>query len=116
MYISPFAAEEKLDVGFSLVVGLATQEPRPRCVYRLVAVDPATGEKVVSDQVSPLPDGGLRAMWEGVAPRLLKHILARGRVPGEVRVASARLFRLLRPICIDVPLKLSLHDSLPSLG
>ena len=112
----PFAAEEKLDVGFSLVVGLATQEPRQRCVYRLVVVDSATGEKIVSDQVSPQPDGGLRAMWESVAPRLLKHFLARGRIPGEVRVSSARLFRLLRPICLDVPLKLSLHDSLPSLG
>ena len=112
----PFAAEEKLDVGFSLVVGLATQEPRQRCVYRLVVVDSATGEKIVSDQVSPQPDGGLRTMWESVAPRLLKHFLARGRIPGEVRVSSARLFRLLRPICLDVPLKLSLHDSLPSLG
>lgn len=109
----PFAAEEKVAVDFALVIGLTTQEPRPRCVYRLSAYDVATGEKFVSDNVSPVPDGGLRAMWENVAPRLLKHLLARGRIPGEIMVRSQRLFRLLRPLCLDIPLKLSLHDTLP---
>jgi hypothetical protein len=111
----PFAAEEKLAVDFSLLKGVATQDKRPRCAYRLLAVDAASGERVVSDVVSPHPDGGLRQMWEGVAPRLLKHILSRGRVPGELMVRSGRLFRMLRPLCLDVPLKLSLHDSLPVL-
>ncbi len=109
----PFAQEEKLMVDFALMTGVATQEKRPRCAYRLLAVDAATKQPVVSDTVSPTPEGGLRALWEGVAPRLLKHILARGRVPGEIMVRSPRLFRMLRPICLDVPLKLSLHDSLP---
>ena len=109
----PFAAEEKVAVDFALALGVATQEARPRCVYRLVAVDPATGERIVSDAVSPSPDGGLKAMWEGVAPRLLRHLLARGRVPGEIQVRSQRLFRVLRPLCLELPLKISLHDSLP---
>ncbi|MBR1920566.1 MAG: hypothetical protein IJ829_01025 [Kiritimatiellae bacterium] len=108
----PFEAGESVEVDFSLAVGVATREPRPRCVYRLVAVDGATGEAIVSDQVSPKSDGGLRAMWEAVAPRLLRHILARGRIPGEIKVSSQRLFRLLRPLCIELPFKLSLHDSL----
>ncbi len=109
----PFAAEEKMIVDFALLKGVATQEKRPRCAYRLLAVDFATKETVVSDTLSPMPEGGLRAMWEGIAPRLLKHILARGRVPGEIMVRSPRLFRMLRPLCLDVPVKLSLHDSLP---
>lgn len=109
----PFAAEEKVAVDFALAVGLSTSEPRSRCVYRLSAHDAATGEQFVSDAVSPVPDGGLRAMWESVAPRLLKHLLARGRMPGEIMVRSQRLFRLLRPLCLDLPFKLSLHDSLP---
>lgn len=109
----PFAAEEKIMVDFALLQGVATQERRPRCAYRLVAVDAATKETIVSDTVSPMPEGGLRALWEGLAPRLLKHILARGRVPGEIMVRSPRLFRMLRPLCLDVPLKLSLHDALP---
>ena len=109
----PFAAEEKVMVDFALLAGVATQERRPRCAYRLVAVDAATKETIVSDTVSPMPDGGLRSMWESLAPRLLGHILARGRIPGEIMVRSPRLFRMLRPLCLDVPLKLSLHDALP---
>ncbi len=109
----PFAQEEKIMVDFAILTGVATQEKRPRCAYRLLAVDAATKEKIISDTVSPLPEGGLRELWEGVAPRVLKHILARGKVPGEIMVRSPRLFRMLRPLCIDVPLKLSLHDSLP---
>ncbi len=109
----PFAAEERIMVDFSILKGVATQEKRPRCAYRLVAVDASTKETIVSDTVSPMPEGGLRALWEGIAPRLLKHILARGRVPGEIMVRSPRLFRMLRPLCLDVPVKLSLHDSLP---
>ena len=112
----PFAAEEKVVVEFALVVGLSTKEPRPRCVYRLSAHDAATGEQFIADAVSPVPDGGLRAMWEGVAPRLLKHLLVRGRIPGEIMVCSQRLFRMLRPLCLDIPLKLSLHDKLPGVN
>jgi len=112
----PFAAEEKIAVDFALVIGLSTKEPRARCVYRLSAYDAVTGEQFIADAVSPVPDGGLRAMWEGVAPRLLKHLLARGRIPGEIMVRSQRLFRMLRPLCLDLPLKLSLHDKLPGVN
>ena len=112
----PFASEEKIAVDFALVVGMSTKEPRPRCVYRLSAHDAVTGERLVSDMVSPVPDGSLRAMWEGVAPRLLKNLLARGRIPGEIMVCSQRLFRMLRPLCLDIPLKLSLHDKLPGVN
>ena len=112
----PFAAEEKIAVDFALVIGLSTKEPRARCVYRLSAYDAATGEQFIADAVSPVPDGGLRAMWENVAPRLLKHLLARGRIPGEIMVCSQRLFRMLRPLCLDLPLKLSLHDKLPGVN
>ena len=81
----------------------------------LIAFDMAAKQPIVSDIVSPAPDGGLRQLWEGVAPRLLKHLLARGKVPGEMLVRSQRLFRMLRPLCLDLPLKLSLRDSIPEL-
>ncbi len=108
----PFASEEKIMVDFAILKGVATQEKRPRCAYRLQALDAATKEAIVSDTVSPMPEGGLRALWEGIAPRLLKHFLARGRIPGEIMVKSPRLFRMLRPLCLEVPVKLSLHDKL----
>ena len=112
----PFSSDDRIAVDFALALGLATSEARPRCVYRLVAVDCTTGERFVSETSSPSPDGGLKAMWEGVAPRLLKHLLARGRIPGEIQVRSQRLFRMLRPLCLDIPFRLSLHDDLPGIG
>ena len=111
----PFANEEKIAVDFAILPGLSTKEPRSRCAYRLLAFDMAAKQPIVSDIVSPAPDGGLRQLWEGVAPRLLKHLLARGKVPGEMLVRSQRLFRMLRPLCLDLPLKLSLRDSIPEL-
>jgi hypothetical protein len=50
-----------------------------------------------------------------VPPQLLKVLIKMGRVPGELKLVSARLFRLLRPICLELPVKLSMHDSLPRL-
>ena len=111
----PFAADEAWELDFRLLVNVMTQEKRPRCVYELVAVDAATGERLVADRISPVPDGGLKAMWEGVPPRILKHFLLRGRIPGGIRLLSGRLFRMIRPLCVDLPFKLSLHDSLPKL-
>ena len=111
----PFFADEAWELDFRLLVNVMTQEKRPRCVYELIAFDTETGERLVSDRISPVPDGGLKAMWESVPPRVLKHFLLRGRVPGAVRLLSGRLFRMLRPLCVDLPFKLSLCDSLPRL-
>lgn len=111
----PFAAAEAVEVDFRLVANVLTQEKRPRCVYELVIADAASGEKSLQDRMSANPDGGLKALWEDVPPRILRHFLALGRIPGEVKVVSGRLFRLLRPLCVDLPFKLSLHDTLPHL-
>ena len=111
----PFAAEESLEVDFRIVTSVVTRDPRPRCVYMLCAIDGATGAKQIWDGASVKPDGGLREMWESVPPRFLGHLIARGRVPGEVKLVSGRLFRMLRPLCMELPLKLSLHDSIPRL-
>lgn len=111
----PFATEETLEVDFRIFPNLITQEPRPRYAYILVAVDAETGEKVVFDKVSVSRDGGLKALWESMPPRLLKNLIARGRIPGNIRLLSGRVFRMLRPLCVELPFKISLHDSLPRL-
>ena len=111
----PFATDEAWEVDFRFLPSLVTQEPRPRCAYALVAVDAKTGERIVSDRVSVSRDGGLKALWESMPSRLLKHILARGRFPGEIRLVSGRVFRMVRPLCQQIPFKLSMHDSLPRL-
>ena len=108
----PIVPGYALEVDFGLRVGLATQDARPRSVYALVAVDARTGEAVIDSQTAIGPDGGLRALWESMPPRLLMELVAGGRIPGEVKVRSGRVFRLLRPLCIELPFKLSLHERL----
>lgn len=111
----PFAAEESLDVDFRLLPNVTTKEARPRCCYLLAAVDSKTGEQVVWHKMSVNADCGLKTLWEAMAPRLLKHLLSRGRIPGELRLVSGRVFRMLRPLGESLSFKLSLHDSLPQL-
>ena len=111
----PFATEEAIEADFRIMPGMVTREARPRCAYALAAIDSATGEEFVWDRVSVRPDFGVKGMWESLAQRLLTHLLARGRIPGEIKLVSGRMFRMLRPVCMELPIKLSLHDSLPRL-
>ena len=111
----PLAQGEALSVDFRLLPGVVTSDPRPRSVYQLVAVNPDTKEREL-DARAPIPVGsGLKETWESLAANLLRAFIRRGRVPGEIRLASGRVFRLLRPLCEELPFKLSLHDELPEL-
>ena len=78
-------------------------------------MDAKTGETVTDCQTSVVADGGLRSLWESMPPQLLKELVRRGSVPGEIKVRSGRVFRMLRPLCMELPFKLSLHDRLPTL-
>ena len=111
----PFEKDDAIAVDFRLVPGLMTREPRPRCAYILCAVDVVSGQKQMWDSVSVQKDGGLREMWESMPPRFLGNLIARGRIPGEVKVVSGRVFRMLRPLCMELPFKLSLHDGIPAV-
>ena len=108
----PFAKEDVLDLDFGLLPDIMTREARPRCVYALRGVDAKTGETVIDSRVSMHPEAGLRGMWESVPVQVLKELIRRGKVPGEIRLRSGRVFRLLRALCIDLSFKLSLHDGL----
>ncbi len=111
----PFASEEVWEIDFRLLPALMTKDKRPRSAYALVAVDGANGARMIYDKVSIKPDGSLKELWESVPERILKHLLARGRIPGQIKLISGRLFRLLRPLGMELPFKLSLHDALPHL-
>ena len=58
---------------------------------------------------------GLLALWQSIAPQLLDHIVASGRVPGEIHVRSMRMVRFLRPLGMQLPFKLVVHAELPAL-
>ena len=111
----PIVPDYAIELDFGLRLGLMTQDARPRSVYALVAADAATGEKVVDSQTAIGADGSLRSLWESMPPRLLKELVARGRIPGEIKVRSGRVFRMLRPLCMELPFKLSLHERLDRL-
>ena len=111
----PFAKDEILELDFRLLPGVMTKEPRPRCVYELKAVDLKTGTTVFGSRVSIHPESGLRGMWESMPVQVLRELIRRGRVPGEIRLCSGRVFRLLRTLCLELPFKLSLHDALTVL-
>ena len=106
----PFAKDEVLDLSFGLLPNVMTKEARPRCVYELKATDAKTGETVMNSRVSVHPEAGLRGLWESMPPQVLKELIRHGRIPGEIRLRSGRVFRFLRPLCVDLPFKLSLHD------
>ena len=111
----PVAQGDALAVDFRMVPGIMTGEARPRCIYELVAVDCATGRREIESRVSINPESGLKGMWESLPPRVLKGFAEIGRVPGTVKVVSGRVFRMLRPLCMELPFKLSMHDALPEL-
>ncbi len=111
----PFEPGEALELDFRILPNVMTKEPRPRCVYRLLAIDAKTGEAVIDSSTSIMPEGGIRGMWQTMPVQVLRGLTARGHVPGEIRLLSGRVFRLLRPLCIELPFKLSLHDALPLL-
>jgi len=105
----------KILIDFRILAGAQTSHQRPRAVYSLMAVDAATGGKFFESRTSVDPEAGLKAMWESMPERVLEEIVGAGRVPGEIALVSGRVFRMLRALCVELPFKLSLHDSLPAL-
>lgn len=112
----PFVKDDVLEIDFRMLPNVMTKEARPRCVYELKAIDPKTGETVIASRVSIHPEAGLKGMWESMPAQVLKELVRRGRVPGEVKTCSGRVFRLLRPLCMELPFKLSLHEKLSVQG
>lgn len=110
----PFVKDRVWQADFCLVPQMMTAEKRPRSVYQLSVVDSAYPAPFIQ-RLSINPEDGLKGLWESVPARILKLMLERGAVPGEIKLRSGRLFRLTRPLTMELPFKLSLHDSLPDI-
>ncbi len=111
----PFDKDFAISVDFLLNLRLMTKEPQPRCVYELVVMDSATGKVLFSSTTSVDRENGLKGMWESMPVKLLEHIVQLGKVPGAVRTRSQRVFRMIRPLGIELPFRLSFHERLPEL-
>lgn len=111
----PFAKDETLEYDFGLAQNVITREERPRCVYRLSGAVAQDGSRAVWRNVSVRHGGSLKELWEAMPRMLLEDLVNRGRIPGEIAVRSGRVFRFLRPLCMELPFKLSMRASLPAL-
>lgn len=111
----PMVKELALEFDFRVRSDVVTKEKRPKLAYELRAVDAANGRVEFAGRMSVSQDFGLKDMWQAMPVLMLKLMVARGRVPGEIRVKSGRVFRLLRGMCIELPLKLSINAALPAL-
>ena len=110
----PMDAAASWQIEFAQLPNFHTREERPRFLYLLAGVDAATGRRVLWDKasVSGKPNG-LKALWEGLASRLLLAVLREGRIPAAVNVRNSRLARLIRPLGLQLPFKLVQHAKLP---
>ena len=112
----PFDASFKIELDFGRLPGVQTNEELPRAIYLFAAVNADGGNRFIwrTMAVSGRPDG-LVALWQVLAQQLLDHIVAAGKVPGEIHVRSMRMVRFLRPLGMHLPFKLVVHGSLPAL-
>lgn len=112
----PFDPAVKMELDFGKIPGVQTNEPRARYIYLFAAVDANAKTRFVwrTMVVSGRPDG-LVSLWQSLAPQLLDHILASGKVPGEIHVRSMRMVRFLRPLGMHLPFKIVVHAALPAL-
>ena len=111
----PLSSKDVIELDFRILPNAMTREPRPRCVYGLIGIDGGTGAKVIDCRIPMNPELGLKALWESMPQQVMRELIRLGKVPGEIRLCSGRVFRLLRPMCMELPFKLTLRDALPRL-
>lgn len=116
------AQGEAWEADFIQIPILRTEDRNPRIMYLLAAVDAKTGERRVWDRMvvsADAPRNGtldaLKQLWESLASRMLEGVLKRGTVPAEIHVRTQRIMRFMRPLGLQLPFKLVLHQQLPRL-
>ena len=106
---------------FSMIENMHTREEWPRFAYLFSGMDFRTGELVFFHRMSvdethdPIgvsdPADALKVLWERLASRLLREFLRVAFVPGEIVVPTARHFRFLRPLTLQLPVRLSVKNN-----
>lgn len=100
------------EVDMRIVLGRATKDPRPKLIYEYIAVDSSSRKVIARRRTSCTEELGLRRIWQGIPSLTLETFLERGFVPGEIKVKSRRVFRLIEPLTMMLKFKLSLHNDL----
>ena len=101
-----------VEIDFRAMPNLVTQEPRKRYAYHLAVADGASGAKILSEFASVRNASEVRGAWLDISARTMALFVRIGRVPSEIKVLNQRMMRVLRPVGMELPVKISLHDSL----
>ena len=114
--------EEAWEVDFTQMPLYRTDDQQARMMFLFAAVDAKTGERRVWQKLAVDPsiprNGTLDAMkplWESLAAHVLDGVIRRGKVPGAIHVRNQRMMRFLRPLGLQLPFKLVLHQEMPQL-
>ena len=114
--------EEAWEVDFTQMPLYRTDGQQARMMFLFAAVDAKTGERRVWQKLAVDPsiprNGTLDAMkplWESLAAHVLDGVIRRGKVPGAIHVRNQRMMRFLRPLGLQLPFKLVLHQEMPQL-
>ena len=110
----PFVADRTVEFDCRLTT-LVEKANASRRVYMTIGVDSANPSRamLLADTIDP--DTGLRGIWETLPCRFMTMLRECKCVPGNIRVCSKRVFRLLRPLCSELPFRLSLNSALAGL-
>ena len=100
-----------------ILQGVSSRGNRPKLCYAFVAIDAKSKTRLFRELMS-INDvqSGVKGLWESLAGRMFDWFLKSGKVPSEIQLLSGRLFRYLRPVCMTLPIKLSLHDRIDALA
>ena len=103
----PFTQDMRVAIDYHMNVMKMTKEARARYPYVFRMIDANTRELLCEKEYLSNPEDGLRGIWEHLPQLVLEGLKLIGKVPGEVITPSGRVFRLVRPLCNEIPFKLT---------
>lgn len=88
----------------------------PLINYLLTVIDASTGEVLVNQLncADPAYDG-IKGLWVSMPSYILKRFVDMNRLPCEIQVVSGRVFRFLRGLILQLPIKLTKKAEVPAL-
>lgn len=108
----PIDANLSYEIDFRAIPNLVTKEAKQRYAYRLAVADGTSGDSILSEFTSVRNSSEVRSAWLDISSRMMSLFARTGRIPSEIKVLSQRMMRILRPVGMELPIKISLHDSL----
>lgn len=88
----------------------------PQANYALTMVDLSTRQLVVDDICcANAAQGGIKEIWTSMPVQVLIRLVRLKRLPCEMYVVSGRVFRFLRGLILQLPIKLIKKEQVPEL-